>query len=83
MAAVVAVRGQDPGIALAGSDGTDDAHAGHPGDISNDMMQLQVHLHQRLLHVLDVGRGIIEQPLTLAQVRPQSCDLAFGLEAGA
>ena len=47
------------------------------------MLQLQVHLHQRLLHVLDVGRGVIEQPLTLAQVRSQGLDLTFGQEAGA
>jgi hypothetical protein len=46
-------------------------------------MKLQVHLGQRLLHVLDVRGGIFEQALALAQIRAQFRDLGFGLEAGA
>jgi len=45
-------------------------------------MELQVHLGQRLLHVLDVGGRLIEQPLALAQIAPQGRDLALGPEAG-
>jgi hypothetical protein len=30
------------------------------------MMELQVHLHQGLLHMLDVGGGIFHKPLPLA-----------------
>jgi hypothetical protein len=29
-------------------------------------MELQVHLHQGLLHMLDVGGGIFHKPLPLA-----------------
>jgi hypothetical protein len=46
------------------------------------MMQLDVHLHQRLLHVLDVRGGIVEQPLALSQVCAQRRQLALRPEAG-
>src|SRR3954463_4980298 len=45
-------------------------------------MELQVHLGQRLMHVLDVGGRPFEQPLALAQIAPQGRDLALGPEAG-
>ncbi len=47
------------------------------------MVQLQVHLRQRLLHVLDVRGGAIEQTLALAQVVAQRRDLGVRAEAGA
>ena len=56
-------------------------HPGHAGDVRNDVMEVQVHLGQRLLHVLNVGGRVIEQPLTLAQVCAQSGDLALRPEA--
>jgi hypothetical protein len=46
-------------------------------------MELQVHLGERLLHVLDVGGCIVEQALTLAQIGTQLGNLALGPEAGA
>ena len=56
MAAPVAMGGQHGRVALAGHDGADDAQAGRPGDVRDDVVELQVHLRQRLLHVLDVRR---------------------------
>src|SRR3546814_5287367 len=38
--------------------GPDDPHAGYAGNIRDDVMKFYIHLHQRLLHVLDVRRGI-------------------------
>ena len=38
------------------------------------MLKLDIHLHQRLLHVLNVSCGIIDQPFAMAQVGPQSDD---------
>ncbi len=46
-------------------------------------MQLQVHLGESLLHVLDMRGGILEQPLALTQIRAQFRNLGFRLEAGA
>jgi hypothetical protein len=42
-------------------------------------MELDVHLHQRLLHMLDVRRTVVQQALTLAQIAAQ----CLGSEAGA
>ena len=72
----VAVGSQDVGIALARHNGANDPHPGRAGDVGDDVMQLEVHLHQRLLHVLDVRGGIFQQPLPLAQICAQRRYLA-------
>ena len=46
-------------------------------------MELEVHLHQRLLHMLNVRRTVVQQALTLAQIDSQCSQLALGPEAGA
>ena len=46
-------------------------------------MKLHVHLHQRLVHVLDVGCGVVQQPFSMAQIRPQCCNPPRGMEAPA
>ncbi len=46
--------GEHDGIALAGDDGSDDLHSGRAGDVGDDVMELNIHLHERLLHVLNV-----------------------------
>lgn len=66
----IAMLGEDISIALAGHDGPDDLHAGDTCDVLNDVMQLYVHLHQCLLHVLDVGRRVFQQALALPQIGP-------------
>jgi len=48
--AVLAAR-----IALSGQDCLDDPHSRHTGDVAHHVVQQQVHLTQRFLHVLDVG----------------------------
>ena len=82
VAALVAQARQHVGVTLAGDDCADDAQAGHARDVRDDVMELQVHLCQRLLHVLDMGGRILEQPLALTQVCSQLGDLALGPEAG-
>ena len=47
------------------------------------MVQLHVHLHERLLHVLDVRGGVLHQPLPMAQVRAQPDHGVAGPEAAA
>ena len=46
-------------------------------------MELQVHLRQRLPHVLNVGRGVVQQPFPLAQIGSQNRNLALRLETAA
>ena len=83
VAARIAVGCQNGGIAFPGDDGTDDAHPRRARDIGHDMVELQVPLRQRLLPVLDVGRGVFQQPFTLAQIGPQDRDLPLRLETAA
>lgn len=47
------------------------------------MVELEVHLHQSLLHVLDMGSRILDQPFSLAQISKQRCDLCVGPKAPA
>lgn len=46
------------------------------------MVQLQVHLRRRLLHVLDMRGRVIQQPFTLAQIIPKRRNPGFRPEAG-
>ena len=46
------------------------------------MMELKVHLGQRLLHVLNMRGRILEQTLALAYVGTQLRELALGPKAG-
>ena len=82
LAAPVAQGGQAVRIALAGDNGPDDAQPRLAGDVSHHVLELQVHLDQRLLHVLDVGGGGFQEALALAQIRAQGGDLALRVEAG-
>jgi len=61
MTAWVAHGGQCRRVALSSHDRADDGHAGHAGDVGHHVMELQVHLRQSLLHVLDVGGGVVQQ----------------------
>jgi len=78
----VAMGGEHRWVALPGHDGADDGHAGRPCDVRHHVMELQVHLRQGLLHVLDVRARIVQQPFALAQVAPQNCHLTLQPEAG-
>ncbi len=67
-AAHVAMLCKDIGIALTRDDRPDDLHAGDACDVLNDVMQLYIHLHHCLLHMLDMGRRIFQQALPLPQI---------------
>jgi hypothetical protein len=56
---------------------------GDSRDIRDDVVQLHVHLHERLLHVLNVRGRIVDQPLTMAQVRAQPHDAVARTETPA
>ena len=46
------------GIAFARDDVAENAQAGRPGDVADDEGELEIHLHQRFLHALDVVAAI-------------------------
>ena len=52
-------------ISLAVDDGSDDFHTGNASDISHDMMKLEIHQCERLLHRLYVESAVIEQSFSL------------------
>jgi hypothetical protein len=73
---------QDVGVGLAGDDVADDVLPGHAGDIAEHDGQLQVHLHQSLLHALDVRGCTLHQGLAVTQVGAQHGDGGGRPEAG-
>src|SRR5947207_10635989 len=83
MAAHISVGRQYIGIALARYNRSDDPHASRAGDVRDNVVKLQVHLHQSLLHVLDMGSGVFNEPLSLTQIGAQGCDLSIRTEAPA
>ena len=62
LAAHVSIPGQLLGVGVARNDGPDDAQPRRTGHIRHHVVELHVHLRQRLLHVLNVGRGVVQQP---------------------
>ena len=83
MAAPITMGGQHGRVSLTRDYGADDPHAGFSRHVGHHVMELDVHLHQRLLHMLDVRRTVVQQALTLAQIGAQRGQLALGSEAGA
>ncbi|HYH37991.1 MAG TPA: hypothetical protein VD860_07195, partial [Azospirillum sp.] len=79
--APISVGGQHRRFTLAIDEGADDLHVGDTREISDDMVELQVHLHQRLLHVLNVRGGIVEQAFAVPEVGAQRGDFARWPEA--
>jgi len=68
--------GQHRAVALAGDDGAQDLLAGLPHYVRNDVGKLDVHLGERLLHVLHVPTLALQQHATLA---PQCAQGAHGI----
>jgi hypothetical protein len=83
MASDVPIGCQDVRIRLACNNGSNNPHAGCARDIRHHVMELQIHLHQGLLHMLDMGGGIFHKPLSLAQIRAQGCYLGIRSKAAA
>src|SRR5690606_33958860 len=80
--AVVAQRGQSARVSLAGEDRVDDGQPGDAGQVADDVMQVQVHLVEGLLHVLDMPGGGAHQHVAAPQVAAQHADLIGGAERG-
>jgi hypothetical protein len=76
----VAQRRQTSGISIAGHDGADDRHARLAGDITDGVMDLHVHLIQRLLHPLHAASPLLHEVRLLALERSQANDGVAGPE---
>src|ERR1035441_8417362 len=62
-------------VPLASQDGVHNSKASHSGNVTDDMMDLQVHLRQRLVHVLHVLTGCQDQFVTVTQYGPHGADV--------
>jgi hypothetical protein len=71
----VAQRGQRARIAFAVEDRIQDRQAGDTGQVADHVMKVQVHLRERLLHVLHVPCGRFDQHVPMPQIGPQGADL--------
>ena len=80
MAAPIAMGGQDDRISFTRNHGADDPHPGLARYVGHYVMELNVHLHQRFLHVLDVRRTVVQQVLALAQIGAQCISDGFVYE---
>lgn len=71
----VAVLSEDEGIPLALDDGTQNGHTGTAGDVADDIVQLDVHLVQGFLHMLDVRGTVADKHIALAGNSAEASDL--------
>ena len=76
---MIAHRGR-AGISLTGEDGANDSHAADAGDVTDDLVKLDVHLGQGLLHALHVSGHVADESIALADVAAQHAGLIVGTE---
>jgi hypothetical protein len=74
---------QGPRIGDSGDDVTQDTHAGRAGDVADDIVELEVHLDEGLLHAPDMGRRTLNELLAVPKIRTQRGDLRIGPKAPA
>ena len=65
--APVGQLGQPRRILFTGQDGVGYGQPGHPGQVGDGMVQMDVHLAVRLLHVLYAARRSLDQGVAMAQ----------------
>lgn len=80
MATVMAEARQRLRVAHVGKDRAN--QTSHSGDIGDDVVELKIHLGQRLLHMLDVRGRVLQQTLALTHIGSQFGNLPFGPKAG-
>ena len=69
--AAMPMRGQLHRVAFSRNNGPNDAEPRQARDVAEDRGQLQIHLHQRLLHALDVHRRQFDERVAMPDVGPQ------------
>ena len=65
--APIAQAGEFGGLAFPHKDGIDNGQPADPGNIANDIMQLEVHLGEGFLHEQHLARGALELVVAVAQ----------------
>jgi len=65
-------------VTLAGDDVAQDEQPRHAGDVADDVGQLEIHLLQRLLHVLNLTGAALDQVVAMARQGAQGADVFGG-----
>ena len=81
--AMIFESGQLLRVAFASEDGVEDGQAGDTGQVTDDVVDLKVHLGEGLLEMLDVAGGITDQRRAMAQDRTDGADVFRWTKAGA
>jgi len=81
MTTPMAMRGQDFSAGLSGDDIAQDMQPGQAGDVTNDVVHVQVHLQPRFLHTPHVVTDIAHELLAVSQISAQACYLRARVEA--
>lgn len=74
---------QDGRLRDAPHDVAQDPQPGGPGDVGNDHVQLQIHLHESLLHAIHHRARALDQGVAVPQVGTKRRDLGGRSEAPA
>ena len=79
--AMILERGERLRIAFAFEDGLQDGLAGDTGQVADDVLELHVHLRERLVQVAHATAGPAHQRITMPQQRTHGADLSGRPEA--
>src|SRR5271165_1118433 len=82
VAPIIAQLRQHLGIVLTSQDCADDPQTSRTGNVDDHVVELKIHLCQRLLHMLNMRGRVLEQTLALTYVCSQLSNLAFGPKTG-
>lgn len=73
-APMIAMLGELVRVAVTGHDVAEDPQSGHTGDVADDQWPLQVHLHERFLHALNVGPRTFDERLAMTEIGAEGDD---------
>lgn len=77
----VSILSEHVGVALTCEDGVEDGESRDPGNVADDVMEMEIHLVEGFLHALDVGRGHLNQAVAMPKKGTQDAGLIGGTES--
>jgi hypothetical protein len=76
--AIVAILGEGMRMAFPSHNRTENTHTCHAGNITHHVVEVEMHLVQGFLHMLDVLDRHLEQILSMAQKTAEPADVLRG-----